>query len=407
MLRHLLLAAGLATGLIGSAQAADTPAAQAANTPAAQAANASPIKIGFISTFSGPEGALGRELADGFKLGLKYTDQKLGGRPVDVIYGDDQTKPDIGRQLAEKMLESDHVSIVTGINFSNVLLAVAKPVLDAGAFYVSINAGPSQYAGKQCNPHFFSASFQNDTLYESMGIYMQKENIPSVYLMAPNYPAGRDMMTGFKRYYKGKILGEDYTTFGALDYAVNIAEIRAKQPKAVLVFYPGGMGINFVKQYTQAGLKDQIPLYSGGGVFDQTALPAMGDAALGVKASALWSEYLDNSASKRFATDFEAEYNRIPSPYAAQAYDGVLLLDAALKSINGKVEDKDAFQKSMEQVKFNSVRGDFHFNTNHFPIQDFYLTTIAKDDKGRDVAKLDGTIVKDLKDSYAAECPMK
>ncbi|WP_168879667.1 ABC transporter substrate-binding protein [Rhizobium sp. P28RR-XV] len=365
-----------------------------------------PIKIGFISTFSGPQGVLGTELSDGFKLGLRHTQQKLGSRDVEIVYGDDQAKPDIGRQLADKMIESDRVQIVTGINFSNVLLAVAKPVLDAGAFYVSVNAGPHQYAGKQCHPHFFAASFQNDQTNEAIGIHMQNLKLDDVYIMAPNYPAGKDMLTGFKRYFKGKISGEVYTAFGQLDYAAEIAQIRAAKPKAVMFFYPGGMGINFVKQYAQAGLKDQIPLFVGSHVIDQTVLPAIGEAAVGVQAAALWSESLDNPASKRFASDFEKEYKRIPSPYAALAYDTVLMLDAALTSIGGKIEDKAAFRKAMEDVKFESIRGSFRFNKNHFPIQNAYLTEIAKDSAGRFVNAYRGVIATNLQDAYAGECNM-
>jgi branched-chain amino acid transport system substrate-binding protein len=373
---------------------------------AALAQEKTPIKIGFISTFSGPAGGLGQELLDGFKLGLKKLDNKLGGRPVELIQGDDQAKPDIGRQIADKMVERDRVDIITGINFSNVLLALAKPVLDSGTFIVNVNAGPSQYAGRLCNPHFFSASFQNDTSSEAMGRYLQDKGVKRVYLMAPNYPAGRDFLRGFKRYFKGEIVDEIYTRFGQLDYAAEIAQLRDKKPDAVFFFYPGGMGINFVKQYAQSGLLKTIPLYGPSFSLDQTVLPAIGDAAVGAFASTHWSEGFDNPASKAFTKDFEAEYGRIPSPNAAQAYDTVFLLDAALKSIGGKIEDKAAFQKALENVKFDSVRGNFKFNSNHYPIQDFYLVEIVKDDKGRPVAALRSLIDRDHKDAYAKDCKM-
>ena len=373
---------------------------------ATPAAAQEPLKIGFISTMSGPQGVLGQELLDGFKLGLQRVGNKLGGRPVELITGDDQAKPDIGRQLADRMVESDHVEIVTGVNFSNVLLALAKPVLDSGAFYVSVNAGPSQYAGKQCNPHFFIASFQNDTTHEAIGIYMQQKGIDNVYIMAPNYPAGRDMLAGFKRYFKGRLAGEDYTTFGQLDYSAEIAQIRAKKPGAVMFFYPGGMGINFVKQYAQAGLKDQIPLYAGTHVIDQTVLPAIGDAALGITAATLWSEYLDNPESQAFTAAFEKEYGRIPSPYAAIPYDVVQLLDAALKTTGGNTKDKPALQKALETVKFRSIRGDFRFNTNHVPIQNFYITEIGRNGDGKLANLLRGTIVRDHADAYVDQCKM-
>ena len=365
-----------------------------------------PIKIGFISTFSGPTGGLGQELFDGFKLGLKSVGNKLGGRPVELIQGDDQAKPDVGRQLADKMVERDRVHIVTGINFSNVLLALAKPVLDSGTFLVNVNAGPSLLAGKQCHPHFFSTSHQNDSTAEAMGIHVQNKGVKRMYLMAPNYPAGKDFIGGFKRYYKGEIVDEIYTSFGQLDYAAEIAQLRAKKPDGVFFFYPGGMGINFVRQYAQAGLKDEIPLYGPGPSLDQTVLPGIGDAALGAFASTYWAETFTDPVSKKFVADFEAEHGRIPSENAAQAYDGARLIAAALDSIGGKVEDKKAFRKALETVTFDTLRPGFHFNTNHYPIQDYYLTEIVKDEKGRPIMANRGVITKDHKDAYYKDCKM-
>ena len=366
-----------------------------------------PIKIGFISSMSGPEGVIGRDLKDAFDLAIKTGGGKMGGRPVEIVYGDDQVKPDVGRQVADKMLDSDKVQIVTGINFSNVLLAVVKPVLDSGAFYISINAGPSVLAGKQCNPHLFSVGFQNDNNFEGLGKYLKDKGVKKVYFLAPNYPAGKDMLTGFKRYFQGQMDAEIFTAMGQLDYSAEIAQLRAAKPEAVVMFYPGGMGINFVKQYAQAGLMSQIPLYTGPGTVDQTTLPAIGDAALGMYTGAMWSEFLDNPASKKFYADFEAAYNRIPSQYAAQAYDTARVIQAAVDSIGGKIEDKAAFQKALENVKFDSVRGNFKFNTNHFPIQDYYLVQVEKDGKGRLVSALKEKIMSNLADAYAGDCSMK
>jgi len=374
---------------------------------APQARAEDPIRIGFLSTFSGPGGQLGQELLDGFNLGLAATGGKLGGRAVEVIQGDDQAKPDVARQVADKMIERDKIRILTGVNFSNVMLSVAKPALDAGAFVVSVNAGPSQYAGAQCNPHYFAASFQNDTAPEAMGIELTKRGVKKMYLMAPNYPAGKDFLAGFKRTYKGEIVGEVYTSFGQLDYAAEIAQLRAANPEAVFFFYPGGMGINFVKQYDQAGLKKTVPLYGPSFSLDQTVLPAMGDAAVGAFASTFWTEDFDNPQSKKFVADFEAKYGRIPSPNAAQAYDTVLLLDAAAKAVGGKVEDAAAFQKALETAKFESLRGHFRFNTNHYPVQDFWLAEIVKDAKGRPTMAKRSLIVADHADSYVEKCTMK
>lgn len=377
-----------------------------ATTWAGAAFGAEPIKLGFITTLSGPLGVTGEEAKNGFELYLKEADGKLGGRDVEFIVEDDQAKPDIGRQAADKLVLSEKVDVVSGVIFSNVLLAAIKPILDSGAFYLSNNAGPSQIAGRLCSPNFFGVSHQNDTTMEGLGIYMQQQGIRNVYLMAPNYPAGKDMIAGFKRRYKGAIAAEVYTQFGQLDYSAEIAQIRAAKPGAVMFFYPGGMGINFVKQYNQAGMKDVAPLYTGSHVVDQTILGAVGDAAIGVKAGAIWNEFLDNAPNRKFVTAYEAAYDRLPSPYAALAYDTAHILDEALTSIDGRIEDKAAFRKAMETVSLQSVRGNFRFNTNHFPVMDYYMTEIRKDDKGRLVNGLLGTVATNLSDAYVDQCRM-
>ncbi|WP_096700663.1 ABC transporter substrate-binding protein [Magnetospirillum sp. 15-1] len=363
------------------------------------------VKIGFISTFSGPQGVLGRELMDGFSLALKNLGGKLGGAEVVVIQGDDQGKPDIGVQLAEKMVERDKVDVVTGINFSNVLLAVAKPVLESKTFLLSINAGPSQLAGKDCNPYYFNVAHQNDNVPEAMGQFLTAKGVKTVYLLAPNYPAGKDMLGGFKRFFHGQVVGEVYTQFNQPDYAAELAQIRQAKPDAVFFFYPGGMGINFLKQYAQSGLKGQVPLYGPSFSLDQTILPAVGDAAIGTFSTAFWSETADNKANKKFVADFEAAYGRIPSPYAATAYDGAYLLDAAIKTAGG-TKNKDALRKALETVKFDSVRGKFSFNSNHNPIQDYHLYEVTKDSAGRLINSYRSEVFTEHKDAYSPTCTM-
>ena len=372
----------------------------------ATAAAQEPIRIGFLSTFSGPEGLLGEELLNGFKIGLASTDQKIGGRPVQLVIGDDQARPDIGRQMADKMVESDHAQLITGTIFSNVILAITRPVTEAGAFYIGTAGGPSQLAGKMCNPHVFFTSFQNDSYFEAAGLAVNQLGAKKVFLLAPNYPAGHDMLNGFRKTYKGQVVAEDYTAFGQLDYAVEIARIREMAPDEVVFFYPGGMGINFVKQFAQSGLGAKIKLTTGNGSMDQPTLNAMGDAALGMNVATNWSEQLPNPASKAFTAAYTAAYHRHPSPFAAMAYDTVHALDAALSTIGGKIEDKAAFQRAIEHVTFKSVRGDFAINTNHMPIQDFVLAEVARDSQGNFVAAYRSTITKSMHDSFAADCKM-
>lgn len=369
-----------------------------------QAAAPAPLKIGFISTFSGAEGVTGRDLKAGFDLALDNLGNKLGDRPVKMFYGDDQLKPNIGRQLAQQMIQSDGVDLMTGINFSNVLLGTVPVVTKAGMFYVGVNAGAHQYAGKDCNPLFFTASFENDMLFQSVGIDMNREKVPSVFMIAPNYPAGHDMLNGFKDTYKGKILGEVYTSFPQMDFAGQIADIRAKKPAAVMLFLPGGMGINFVKQYRAAGLT--IPLYTGMGSIDATTIPALGKAALGIHVITIWTADLDNAANKKFVSGFEAKYHRLPSEYAADAYDTVNLLNAAVTMVHGNIADKKAFSHALMTAKFASVRGPFRFNTNHYPILDFYRAEVAEGPHGTIMPRYQAVAVKDLHDTFSHECHM-
>ena len=376
---------------------------------AAPAAAQQKVKIGIITTQSGPGAVLGREIVDGFNLGIKHSGGRLGGAETEVIVGDEQFKPEVGRALAERMVQRDRVDIVTGVIWSNILLALADTVLKdrRGVFLVNSNAGPSELAGRNCHPNFFSVSWQNDNTHEAMGQHVQSSGVKRAYIMAPNYAAGKDALTGFKRFYKGQVVAEVYTQLGQTDYAAEIAALRAARPEGTYIFYPGGMGIAFIRQYAQAGLTQQIPLYGPSFSLDQTILPGIGDAALGVFASTFWSERLQNSANQRFVQDYEATYNRIPSPFAAQSYDTALLIDSALKAVGGDISKKDAFRNALRVANFNSVRGPFKFNRNHFPIQNYYLTQIVKDEKGRLVNDLRGVIFSSHEDAYVKDCKMK
>lgn len=383
-----------------------TASASAALIPAR--AQAAALKIGLVTTLSGPSAGLGREIVDGFNLGVKHSGGRLGGLATEVITGDDQFKPDVGKATAERMVQRDRVDIVSGVVFSNIMLAMADTVLKdrRGVFFINCNAGPSELAGRDCHPNFFSVSWQNDNTHEAMGQHMTTAGIKRAYILAPNYPAGKDALAGFKRFFKGEIVNEVYTQLGQTDYAAEIAALRAARPEATYFFYPGGMGIAFVRQYAAAGLVQSVPLFGPSFSLDQTILPGIGDAALGLYASTFWSEKLENAANVKFVTDFEAAHNRIPSPYAAQAYDAATLIDAALKQAGG-IGDKDKFRNAMRAASFNSVRGPFKFNRNHFPVQNYYLTQIQKDAKGRLVNDLRGIIFSSHADAYVGQCRMK
>lgn len=364
------------------------------------------VKVGMITTLSGGGSGLGIDIRDGFELALKQGGGKLGGIDVEVITQDDARKPETAKQIADRMVKSDKVDIMTGIVWSNLAMAVVPGVTKGGTFYISPNAGPSALAGKMCNENYFNVAWQNDNLHEAMGQHVNDKGFKNVYIMAPNYPAGKDALAGFKRFYKGNVAGEVYTKLGQKDYAAEISALRAAKPDAVFFFLPGGMGINFLKQYAQAGLKDSIPLFGPAFSFDETILKPAGGAALGVFNSSQWNADLDNAANRAFVADFVAEYGRRPSLYASQGYDAARLIGSALKAVGGDMSDKGAFRAALAKADFESVRGNFRFGSNHHPIQDIYVRQVYQNDKGDLTNKIVGKVFTDHQDAYAKDCNM-
>lgn len=372
----------------------------------AQAQAPGPLKIGFLAELSGPQGALGQDQYDGFMLVVERNGGKLGGVPVQILKEDSQLKPDVATQAVQRLIERDKVPIITGVTFSNIMMAIHKPVTQKEVFLVGSNAGPSPIAGSQCSPYQFMVSWQVDQLAEVFGVHANNKGYKRIYLMAPNYQAGKDFLAGFKRTFKGEILDEVYTGLNQPDFSAELTQLAAAKPDGVFVFYPGGLGINFVKQYQQAGLLGKVPLMSGGAV-DGTTLPALKETALGVLGAFPWGPDLDNKANKRFVEEFEKKHNRIPASFAAQGYDAALLLDSAIAKVKGNVSDKRAFMAALKSAEFESVRGPFKFGNNNFPVQDFHIQEVAKDAKGRVSLKTIATPYKSQPDAYHTQCAMK
>ena len=363
------------------------------------------VKIGFMAELSGPQGPLGQDQYDALMLVIERNGGKLGGVPVQVLREDSQLKPDVANQIVEKLIDKERVSIITGVTFSNIMMAVHKKVTDKEVFLIGSNAGPSPIAGAACSPYFFSTSWENGQQAEVVGQYAQDKGIKKMVTIAPNYQAGKDFVAGFKRYYKNPTVNELWPALNTQDFSAEIAQIAAAQPDAVFVFLPGGLGINFIKQWGQAGMKAKIPLLTSS-TTDGIGLPAMGDAALGVLSGTFWGPDFANPANQRFVKEFEAKYKRIPSQYAAQGYDAAQLIDAALTKTGGKVDDKKALLAAFRTAGFASVRGDFKFNTNQFPIQDLHIFEAIKDTQGRMTLKTVATPLKADKDAHADKCKM-
>jgi branched-chain amino acid transport system substrate-binding protein len=364
------------------------------------------IKIGFISTFSGPPAAIGNDMRNSFELGLDHVGRKLGGLPVEVIYEDDQTKPEVGVQKTQKLIESDKVDFVVGYIWSNVLLASLKPIIDSKTFGIVTNAGAHQLAGELCSPYVFSTSWNNDQTPQALGIYMNQKGVKTAFLIGPNYAAGKDMLEGVKATYKGQVVGQELTRWpDQLDFSAELSKARAAKPDAIFAFYPGGAGIQFITQYAQSGLKGQIPLYT---VFtiDDLSLPRLKDLAVGIPGAQEWVNDLPNEANKKFVADYKAKFKSSPSFYGAQTYDAVALIDSGLKAVHGDMSKKDELRRALEKADFKSVRGNFKFGHNHIPIQNFYLQDVVK--QGDEyVLKTVATIVENDQDKHHDKCPMK
>ena len=366
-----------------------------------------PVKIGFVSTFSGPTAVIGNDMRNSFELALDHLGRKMGGKPVEVIYEDDQQKPEVGVQKSQKLVESDKVDFVIGYIWSNVLLASLKPVVDSQTFLISANAGPSQIAGEQCSPYFFSTSWQNDQTPQAMGTYMTQKGVKTAFLIGPNYAAGKDMLTGVRTTFKGQVIAEELTKWpDQLDFSTELSKVRAAKPEAVFVFYPGAAGVQFLTQYAQSGLKGQIPLYTAFTV-DAITLPLQKDLALGVPGAQQWVNDLPNDANKKFVADFRAKHKNYPSFYGAQSYDAANFANSAVVAVNGDLTKKDAMRAEMRKANYASVRGPYKYGNNHFPIQNFYLQDVVKDAQGNLTLKTEATIVKDSQDQFHEKCPMK
>jgi branched-chain amino acid transport system substrate-binding protein len=364
------------------------------------------IEIGFISTFSGPAGAIGTDMKNAFELGLDHLGRKLGALPVEVIYEDDQQKPEVGVQKTQKLLESDHVDFVAGYIWSNVMLGSLKPLVETKTITVITNAGASQLAGEMCSPYVFSTSFNNDQAPQSLGLYLNQKGIKKIFMMGPNYAAGRDMLQGLRETYKGEFVGQEMTRWpDQLDFSAELSKARAAQPDALYAFYPGGAGIQFITQYVQLGLKGQIPLYQNY-IIDELSLPRLKDLAVGILGSSNWVGDLPNEANKKFVADYHEKYRKWPSNYAAQTYDAVSLLNSAVTAVKGNLSKKDEMRKEMEKADFKSVRGNFKFGNNHIPIQNYYLTNTVKEGD-EFLLKTVSTIVENDQDRFHDKCAMK
>jgi branched-chain amino acid transport system substrate-binding protein len=361
------------------------------------------LKIGLIYSLSGPPSVLGQQSKNGFELAVKTLGGKMGGREVDLFVADDELKSDVAIQKVRGFVDRDRVDFVVGPIFSNILQAIHKPVIDSGTILISTNAGASSFAGKDCNANFFVTSYQNDQIYETLGTVAQSRGYKRVYVLVPNYQAGKDAIAGFKQTYKGEIVEESLVPLKSLDFQSDLTKLAASKADALFTFMPGGLGIALIKQFNQAGLNGRIPILSAF-TADEATLPALKDAAVGIFGALTWAPNMDNPQNKKFVADYEAAYHAVPASYAMQAYDAAMLINSAVSAVKGNLTDKNALRAALKKADFKSVRGPFKFNTNGYPIQDFYLTKVAKRADGKFQTEIVEKVLANNADRYAKDC---
>jgi len=364
------------------------------------------IRIGLIYTLSGPASVLGQQSKNAIELAVKDLGGKMDGRTVQLFIADDGLKPEVAIQKVKELIDRDHVDFVVGPIFSNVLLAIHKPVMDAGKILISTNAGTSSFAGSACNPNFFVTSYQNDQIFETLGKIANDKGYKRVFAMVPNYQAGRDALTGFKRTYKGKIVEEALVPLHNLDFQLELSKLAAEKPDALFTFMPGGLGISLIKQFNQAGLKGKVPIISAF-TADEATLPALGAAAEGIFGALTWAPNTDNPQNKKFVAEYLAAYHAVPASYAMQAYDATMLIDSAVRAVHGNLSNTKAVSAALKKADFKSLRGAFKFNVNGYPIQDFYLTKVAKRPDGKFETEIVEKVLANNSDAYAKDCKLK
>lgn len=379
-------------------------AAAAIGLAAPAVAQAAPLRVGLVVVLTGPQASLGTHMRDGWMLGMRHLNNQFGGRAVETIVIDDELRPDVAVTKVRAAIERDRVDVVAGVVFSNILAAIMRPVTEANTFLISANAGPSTFAGRGCNPYFFSASYNNDQVHAAAGQAATDAGYRRVFLLTPNYQAGRDAFAGFKSRFRGEVVDEVFVPLTQLDFSAELARIASLRPDAVFTFMPGGLGVNLVRQYRQAGLAN-IPFLSAFTV-DESTLPAQAEAALGFLSGTNWTPDLPVEANRRFVEDFVREFNYVPASYAAHAYDTARLLDSAVRRVGGNMADKNALRAAIAAADFQSVRGAFRFGANQFPVQDFFVARVGRRADGRFQTEMQRRVLEANVDPWAGECRM-
>jgi branched-chain amino acid transport system substrate-binding protein len=375
--------------------------------PAGSGASDPSIVIGIVATTSGAGAIPGQDLIDGFSLALRQLGGRFANQEVRVVITDDKGSPDTARQQVKRLMERERLDIVLTAVSPASMIAIIKPLTEARLFVLDLDQAPAPLAGPECSPFLFGLAAPADGVHEALGQHLAAERMRRLVVIGPDAPKTNDAAAALKRTFHGEVAAVLMPKPGATTYESEIARIHDLKPDAVYTVLSGGMGVAFVRAYHAAGLRADIPLFAAWPLVERPMLPAMGEAAVDVVSISPWSPDLDSIPNKRLVSDFESEYGRPATTWAAQGYDSAFLLDAALKATNGKTGDSEALRAGLRRADFVSVRGGFKFNTNHFPVLTYYLRKVTRDAKGRLTHEMGGAVLKDWRDRQASSCPLR
>ena len=347
-------------------------------------AQSEPIKIGVVLPYTGVYAELGVSITQGMKLVLARENDRVAGRKILMVQEDDEMKPPVGIRKMEKLIDSDKIDILTGPVHSGILMGMRDKVHNSKTILIVSNAGADAISRERCSRWIFRTSFSNWQPCQPMGDWVARNVAKDVFLTAPNYQAGKDMMNAFKETFVpagGKVVDEDYPKLGETDYAPYLTKIRQSKAKAVFAFFSGTDAVNFVKQYDQFGLKKTTKLTGAGFLTEPDVLPAQGQSALGIITGHFYSPLLENPTNKKFVKDFRGLYGgKVPDGFACQGYDTAEVIVRALRAVNGNTQDKDKLVDAIAKVEFESPRGHFRFDPKtHNVIQPFIYIREVKE----------------------------
>lgn len=384
--------------VIKSAAGAGAALASGIAAPPILAQTKKPIRLGNINTYTGGLAYAGQANWNAMSLYFDSINWTVAGRKIEIVKEDDQFNPQIGLQKAKKLVESDGVDLVFGIQASNVALAVLNYMKQQKAFYIVTGAGTDAITWDRY-PYLFRTSISTYQLSTPMAGYIYDNLGKEVVTTASDYAGGRDVMAAFKAPYTakgGKVLKEIWPPLGTTDFSAYLTDVKSINPPVTYDFMPGADAVRFVQQYSEFGLKQKMPL-AGFTMIDSQSASALGKAALGVISAVTFVDTLDNPEAKKFVAEYEPKFKTQADLFADYGYVGARVVGEALKAVDGDPSNKDKLAEAMAKVQFNAPRGPFRFDpATHNPIQDIYIAQVIE--SGGKITTKTLFTAKDVKD---------